>query len=252
MAFRFFKAGASFPSRSEGSDQMKFFFGLLIGLFFAIGIAVGGAYMAFGNLTEIGERDKSQDISKTYELVGFDRIEIGGVYELDVNVGPEFSVVLSGAPDEMDIVEVSVEDGELVLDREERSHHHGRRWNQHGVTATITLPSLSGLEISGIIDGDVSGIDAEQFKADFSGVGAVELSGACGHLRADISGIGAFDASDLKCKTADVSVSGIGDASVYASDEIDISVSGIGSVDVYGSPSRVDKSGGPISDIDVK
>jgi len=230
---------------------MKFFLGLLVGLFLAIGIAAGGAYMAFGNITDIGERDRSNDITETFDLAGFDGIEITGVYELDVNVGPDFSVVLTGSPEEMGRVEASVKDGALVLDQS-RPDRGKRRWRQHGVTAVITLPVLSEIDVSGVIDGEVSGIDAEAFDADFSGVGSVEFSGSCGHLRADISGIGEFDARDLKCKTADVTVSGIGDASIYASEEIDISVSGIGSVDIYGSPSRVDKNGGPFSDITVK
>jgi putative autotransporter adhesin-like protein len=230
---------------------MKFFLGLLIGLFLAIGIAAGGAYLAFGDITDFGDRDKSADITQSYDLADFDGIDIAGVYELDVTVGPDFSVVLTGSPEEMGRVEARVENGDLVLDQR-RPTRGERRWRHQGVTAAVTLPALSKIDVSGIIDGDLSGIDAEEFNADFSGVGSIELSGSCGHLRANVSGIGEFDARELKCKTADVSVSGIGDASVYASDGIDITVSGIGSVNIYGSPSRVDKNSSVFSNISVK
>lgn len=230
---------------------MKFFFGLIIGLVLAIGIAAGGAYMAFGDLSDIGARDKSNDVAQTYDLSGFDRIEIGGVYEFDITAGRAFSVVVSGAPEEMDRVDVSVVDGELILDQTRREKVR-RKWRDQGLEATITLPSLRAIDVSGIVDGDITGIDAEEFDADFSGVGAIDMSGTCGHLDANVSGIGDFDAGDLHCKTADVDVSGIGDVDIYAEDEIDISVSGIGDVDIHGSPSRVDKDGSLFSDISVK
>ncbi|MEM9618102.1 MAG: head GIN domain-containing protein [Pseudomonadota bacterium] len=230
---------------------MKFFLGLIVGLILAIGIAAGGAYMAFGDLTDIGERDKSKDITRTYNLADFDMVEIGGVYEFDVTVGGGYSVVVSGAPEEMERVDVSVVDGELILDQSRRENMR-RKWRNQGLEATITLPSLRAIDVSGIVDGDISGINADEFDADFSGVGSVDISGTCGHLDADISGIGDFNARDLRCQTADVDISGIGDVDIYASDEIDISVGGIGDVDIHGSPSRVEKDGSLFADISVK
>lgn len=230
---------------------MKFFFGLLIGLFLAIGIAAGGAYMAFGDLSNVGERDKSNDITRTYDFTDFDKVEIGGVYEFDVTVGEDYSITISGAPEQMDRIDVSVVDGKLILD-EARRENRRRKWKDQGLEATINLPALRALDVSGIVDGEITGIDAEEFDADFSGVGAIEISGTCGHFDADISGIGDFDASELRCQTADVDVSGIGDVDVYASEEIDISIGGIGDVDIHGSPSRVEKNGSLFSDISVK
>ncbi len=230
---------------------MKFFLGLLIGLILAIGIAAGGAYMAFGDLSDIGERDKSNDVTQTYDFTDFDKIEIGGVYEFDIAVGRAFSVTITGAPEEIENVDVSVVDGELILDQS-RKQNRRRNWKKQGLDATIHLPSLRAIDVSGIVDGNITGIDSEQFDADFSGVGAVDIDGTCGHLDADISGIGDFDASGLECQTADVDVSGIGDVDIYAAAEIDISVSGIGDVDIHGSPARVNKNGSLFSDISVK
>ncbi len=230
---------------------MKFFFGLLIGLILAVGIAAGGAYMAFGDLSDVGERDKSKDVTQTYDFVDFDKVEIGGVYEFDIAVGGDYSITISGAPEEMERIEVSVSNGELILDQNRREKVR-RKWRNQGMEATITLPALSPIDVSGIVDGNITGVDAEEFNADFSGVGEVDISGTCGHLDANISGIGDFDASELRCQTADVDVSGIGDVDVYASDEIDISVSGIGDADIHGSPTRVEKNGSLFSDISVK
>jgi len=230
---------------------MKFLFGLFIGLLLAIGIAVGAGYMAFGDLSNIGERDKSKDITQTFDLAGFDRIDAGGVYELDVSVGGDFSVTISGASEEMARLEADVENGELSLGQK-RPEHGKRRWRNSGLTAVISLPALNAIDISGVVDGEVTGIAAASFSADLSGVGDLELSGTCENLTADISGVGDFDGRDLECETVEVHVSGVGDASVYASQSVDASVSGIGSISVYGSPSQVEKSSSFLSSISVQ
>ena len=232
---------------------MKFILGLLVGLILAVGIAAAGAYFAFGDLRDIdfGDRDRSEDVTETLDLAGFNAIEVGGVFELEVTVGGDFSVVLTGDADEMERVEAKVENGELVLDQR-RPDRGKRRWRNQGVTATISLPSLTDIDVSGVVDGEVTGVDAESFSADFSGVGDLDLEGTCGTLKARLSGIGDLDARDLQCAIADVDVSGIGEASVYASEEVDASVSGIGSISIYGSPAKVDKDSSFLADISVK
>lgn len=230
---------------------MKFFLGLIIGLFLAVAIAAGAGYMAFGNLSDVGKRDKSKDISETYDFTDFDRIDAAGVYELNVNVGGDFSVKISGAPEAMARVNARVEGGELVLD-EERKDRTRKHWRKQGLTADITMPALNGVDIAGIVDAEIAGVDAAEFRADLSGIGDVDIEGQCDTLIANVSGIGDFDARELECVSADIDVSGIGDATIYASQSVDASVSGIGSVTVYGSPSDVDKDGTFLSNITIK
>ena len=230
---------------------MRIFFGIIFGLILAVVIAAVAAHQAFGGLKNIGDRDKSQDVTQTLDLAGFDRIDIAGVFEVDVKVGGDFAVTVSGAPEEMERLEASVENGELVLDRKDHDRNV-RRWRDFGLTAEITLPSLSAIDIAGVADGDVTGVDAEDFRVDLSGVGDLTISGSCGRLKASVSGVGDLNAKALECRDVDIDVSGIGDASVFASQSVDASVSGIGSIDIYGSPEQVEKSNSFIASITVK
>lgn len=232
---------------------MKFLVGLVIGAIIAAAIGAGAIAIAFGELddVEIGDRDKTKDVTQDFDLRDFDRIDVAGVYELEVSVGPEFSVTLAGPEDEMNRVEARVDNGELVLDQKKREKGEKRHFNRHGVTATISMPALSALDISGVVDGEISGIAGGDFAIDLSGVGDVELSGACEALTARVSGVGDLDAEELKCKSVKVSVSGVGDASVYASEAVEASISGMGDIDVYGSPANVEKNGGMFSHIEV-
>ena len=194
--------------------------------------------------------DDKRTVVRTLDLAGFERIEIAGVYDLDVEVGPDYAITLSGPAREMERVEAEVKNGTLYLDRKEQKRR--LNWgNRDSLKAEITLPALSGLTASGVVDGIVRGIDAESFELDLSGVGDVDLEGECGALDADVSGVGDLDAETLECRTVKVDVSGVGDASVYASDSVDASVSGVGDIDVYGEPGDVKKDGGMFASITV-
>ncbi len=230
---------------------MRVFFGIIIGLILAVVIAAAAAHQAFGGLKNVGDRDKSEDVTQTLDLTGFDQIEIAGVFEVNVTVGGDFSVTVSGAPSEMERLEASVQNGELILDRED--HTFGKRnWRDLGLTAEITLPALTAIDIAGVADGSVTGVDADNFEVDLSGVGDLTIAGTCGRLDADVSGVGDFNGQGLECRDVEIDVSGIGDASVFASESVDASVSGIGSIDIYGSPQQVKKSNSFIASINVK
>ena len=130
--------------------------------------------------------------------------------------------------------DVRVVNGTLVLDQEDRVRAQ-RRLKNMGLTATITLPALNGISISGVAESEVTGVDADEFSATLSGVGELDITGDCNSLTARVSGVGELDASDFKCENVDVSVSGVGEAKVYASRSADASVSGIGEIEIYGS-----------------
>lgn len=194
----------------------------------------------------IGSALAESKSSRTLDLRDFDAIEIGGAYELDVIVGEDFSVELSGPSDEMARVEATLKNGALVLGTKKRI-----KGGHKGVKAVVTMPALSRIAVSGVADADVSGVDAKDFKLDLSGVGEVNIAGECEKLIARVSGVGEVDAQSLQCKSVDVKVAGVGEARVYASEAVSAEVSGMGGIMVYGSPKSVDKRGGFFSEIKV-
>ncbi len=214
----------------------------------AFTLAAGAiALMAAGAATA----DDDEIVSRELSLSGFDSISIAGVYELDVRVGPAYSIMLSGPAYEMDRVEAKVENGALVLDQRRWNKGEKNRNHRDGVEAVITMPSLTGLKISGVVEGHVSDVDASRFDLNLSGVGDIAIDGECGELDAKVSGVGDLDARSLECRKADVNVSGVGSASVFASDEVDARISGMGDIEIYGKPEKVRKSKGMFSDITV-
>lgn len=206
---------------------------------FALSTSIAGLAHAH---PEDDDKDDSPRVEKSFDFKGFDQIEIVGVYNMDVQVGGEFSIETSGRTKDMEKMEVYVKNDTLILATDENKKRKGWRGNNHrGIDITITMPALNGLEITGIGNGEVSGIDSDKFSIEVAGIGAMELNGRCGKLDADYSGVGELDARGLKCETVTVDMSGMGSASVYASDNVDADMSGMGSIDIYGSPKSVKK-----------
>ena len=188
------------------------------------------------------EEDKGPHIEKSFDFTGFDKIEVVGVYNMDVEVGGDFSIETSGREKDMNKMDVYVEDGVLVLATDENKKRRGWRGNNNrGIDITITMPSLDGIEITGIGNGEINGINADDFDIEVAGIGAMELNGKCDTLNADYAGMGELNARGLKCNDVTVDMSGMGSASVYASDSVDADMSGMGSIDVYGNPKDVRK-----------
>lgn len=198
--------------------------------------------------------DDENIISQNLDHKGFDRIVVSGVYDLDVRVGDKFSVVVSGPDYEMNRIETSVENGVLHLGQREmtRAERRQQDGHNHGYNIVISMPRLAGLDVSGVGDGKINNIDADEFEIDISGVGNITLGGKCNALDAHVSGVGDLNAENFNCKKVDISVSGVGDAVVHASEEVDARVSGMGDIDVFGSPKRVRKNDGMFADITIR
>jgi hypothetical protein len=192
-----------------------------------------------------------EENSQRYEVQDFSAIEISGAYELEVDVGDDYSVVLTGSEEDLARTEVDVRHGALTLGSRKRAHRDKRHGDHDGVTARVTMPALDRLSVSGVVDADIRGVDAGVFKVNLSGVGEVTVAGRCRRLDARVSGVGELDARKLECADADVALSGMGEASVYARNSAKTEVSGMGEINVYGSPKTVNKRGGFFAEINV-
>lgn len=196
---------------------------------------------------------RAEEQTKAIDARNFSKIVVEGVYEIRVTVGPDWSLELKGEPEQLARSNVRVSQGAVRLATNERPRGEKRkRSRDRSVTATLTLPRLESLNVSGVADAEVSGVSADAFTLVLSGVGDIDIKGACGRLEADISGVGDVDASELSCKNVELRLSGVGDATVFASESVDANVSGIGNATVLGSPKSVATAKSMFSDIDVK
>jgi len=194
-------------------------------------------------------KDEGPRVEESYDFTGFTGVAVTGVYEVEIEVGGDYAIDLSGPENRMEHIEVTKSGDTLYLGTDDSQKHWKGKTN--GVRAIITLPALDEVSLLGVGSIEASGINAKTFVSDVEGVGSVELSGKCTKLKASVEGVGSLEAARLKCESVTVSVEGVGSAEVYASESVDAEVNGIGSIDVSGNPEEVKKSKGIMSSITV-
>lgn len=200
--------------------------------------ALAGSF-AFANHAWSKDDDDNREVVETYNLDGFDEIEVLGVYELEIEVGKAFSVRTEASLKEAEYLDVRVAGNTLILDNSEKGD---KRWNKNNnrksVLAVITLPSLTDLEVTGVATGEVTGIDGGSLDLALQGVGELDLSGECDTFDVDLSGVGEIDAEDLVCENVEATMGGVGEVTVHATRSIDAEAGGIGQIKVYGDPAE--------------
>ena len=203
------------------------------------------------------EVDDKNRVEETHDITDFNKIRVTGVYELDVQVGEKFSVFTSGKHKDVEHMKVYLKGSTLVLAQDEDKKKHinwnGRKnKNNSGIQATITLPSLKALDITGIGSGEIKGIESERLEVEVAGISDMELFGTCGNLDVDMAGLGEIRAEDLKCENVDVDLAGMGEISVYASKSVEADAAGMGNIEVYGNPEDVEKSKSFMASVKIK
>lgn len=212
-------------------------------------------------LSEISVTGSGNVVTKEFDLTGFDQVEVSGAFVAHITRGDSFSVVVR--------VDEKLEE-HLRVQLAGRTLEVGLAPNLSILgTATreveITMPELTGLELSGATQGRISGFDstadlsvevsgasklggdiqAGETSAEVSGASTVDLSGSGGALVLDVSGASTVDLSDFAVDDANVEASGASTVRVNASGRLDAEASGASRVLYLGNPTlgRIDSSG---------
>jgi len=232
-------------------------FPALLGLAFFIGAGLATFYGSGGII------GSGNVISQTYDLSGFDKIEIGAGGDLFVTQGDEYSVVVEAEDNLFEHLEVEVGGDELSVDTKEFIYLK----NTKPIKVFVTLPKveklivegsgsvesetlLRGEELSLVIRGSGSfdvEVDVVELASGIDGSGEILVRGDAESHVASIAGSGTISSFDLITENARVRIAGSGDVMVFASEELDVSITGSGDVLYKGDASvsqRVEGSGG--------
>lgn len=185
--------------------------------------------------------------TKTYDITGFDQLDIStGIY-VEARVGKDFSIRAEGSQEAIDRLRIELDDDSLEIGRE-RGAFFGRKNSK--VTVYIEMPSLEEVEVSSGSSLFADGIDASDFEVSVSSGARAELRGHCSDLEADGSSGAKLDADDLRCDSVEADVSSGANLNVYASRNVSADASSGGNITVYGNPTQTNiekSSGGNVS-----
>ena len=224
----------------------------------AIGLLAAGCHVG----ADAEDREDGAEVTRSYQVGLFDRLEVAGPYEVNVVTGGQGGVSAKGGENLLAETEVIVEKGVLKIQPKKQK---GVRWNWRNGKAvfTVNAAALRGASIAGSggvtvdkvagdFEGEVAGsgglkvgqIDGGKVTFDIAGSGGVEAAGKADAVDISIAGSGDINLGGLASRTAEVSIAGSGNVKASASESANVSIMGSGDVDISGGAKcKVSKAG---------
>ena len=205
-----------------------------------------------------------QQGQRQFQLANFDRVTLKGPDNVEVRVGPAFSVTAQGDTGVMQALEIKLDGGTLEVGR--KNTRSGFSWGNRDdgdavVKVVVTMPAIRGAALAGSGDLSVDRVTGDAFDGSLAGSGDMLLgglavktaelfiagsgdiraSGAADMVKVSIAGSGDADGSGLAAKGAEVSIAGSGNTRLVVDGQADVSIVGSGDVDL-GPKARCQKS----------
>lgn len=185
-----------------------------------------------------------------WPVSGFDGVNVAASGDVEVRVGPGFSLTGTGDPAMLDAVKVTMEGHDLVIGRK-----RGVDWNHGGkLHFVVTMPRIARAGIGGSGSIAVDRIDNPGFEGNIGGSGRLTLgamhvgkasfniggsgdiaaAGAANRLDVSIGGSGSIKAPSLAAQTASISIAGAGNVDATVRQTADVTIVGSGNVALHG------------------
>ena len=224
----------------------------------AVGLLAAGCHVG----ADAEDREAGAEVTRSYQVGAFDRLEVAGPYEVNVVTGGQGGVTAKGGENLLAETEVIVEGNVLKIQPRKKK---GVRWNWRNGKAvfTVNAAALHGASIAGsggvpstrsrAISKAKSRAPATSRSARLPAAGSSSISpdravsklpGKADAVDISIAGSGDINLGGLASRTADVSIAGSGNVRASASDSANVSIMGSGDVEISGGAKcKVSKAG---------
>ena len=224
---------------------------LRLAVFFLASIACTAPFgFTFGNGGPL-TRGSGNEVTITPGTSGFDSLDIGHTFEVDIIQSETYSLVVTVDDNIEQYLVIAERGGTLVLGLEDN-----RSYTNVTLRAQISMPMLSALELSGAskaeftqfessdpFDLRVSGaseavgdIEAGDVTIEVSGASDVRLEGRGQDLLLDVSGASHANLEEFTVQNAALDISGASEVIVNVNGDLNVSASGASDVTYVGSP----------------
>lgn len=171
-------------------------------------------------------------LAEPRNLSGFTRVDASAGVDVEVTVGPGYSVDVSGPGADRIVTRLA---GQSLIVERQRGWSWG--WGRSPrAEVRVTMPRVEALSASSGADLVVSGVNGGDIALDASSGADLRVSGSCASFTADVSSGADIHAQDLRCEGGRVEASSGADARVFASGRLDVEASSGGGVVAYGNP----------------
>jgi hypothetical protein len=198
--------------------------------------------------------------TKDYAFTNFTKVEISSAFDFEIKQSSSYNISVTVPDCLIDYVQVS-QDGQTL----KISLGALPLLGPVTLRASVTMPQLSGLTVSGASRGTVSDfssnedlditvsgasevtgdITAGNVEFDISGASSIQLEGSADDMVADVSGASRFNLGDFIVNNADVDFSGASSGTINLDGRLDADLSGASRLWYIGEPTMgtIDTSG---------
>lgn len=191
--------------------------------------------------------------SHDYPFEDFTNVEVSTAFQVTITESDDYGVSVTADDNILELIEVRMTDGTLTLDLDAFV-------TKVTLKATITMPALDKLDVSGATRATLSGfsstepltlvasgasaiigdITAGDANLEISGASKIELEGTAAELVADVSGASHLLLGDFRVTHADLVISGASSGTVNLTGRLDADVSGASRLTYIGEPTMGD------------
>ena len=195
-------------------------------------------------------------ITKTRSIDSFDKVSIGGSFDVNLIDGREGKITIEGEENLLPYIETEVKNGKLKVQFKENTNIRTTR----KLTITIPFEDIEAVSLGGSgnvtvkkrIEADnasfniggsgniIANVNANTVKASIGGSGNIKLKGKTDNFKCSLAGSGSIKAYDLDANSLKASIAGSGNVQTSVSSKIKASVVGSGSVYYKGNPKHID------------
>lgn len=219
---------------------LVFIFALVIGIvvtnLFSFG-RVTGQMFSF-NFGFRGVKGSGNVITEQRDVSGFNGIDVGGVYQVEIVAQSDYSVTVEADDNIVPLIRTEVDGGVLRIQSDRRISPKST------IKIRISAPNIDDLDVSGAASVTVSELKNEELTVHSSGASKVTVKGETLKLSIDVSGATKINAEELKAQSATVDASGASSVAVNVTETLNADASGASRITYAGTPTSVQKKTG--------
>lgn len=224
-----------------------FIVAILVGVVFANLFSFGKASGKLFNFS-FGSAIKGSAVagSEVRDLRGFSGVDVGGIFQVEVTAGKDFSVEVEADDNLLQYIKTDVEEGVLKIETTERINSHTP------MRIRISAPDIESVSASGACKVSLAGVRNSALNVDTSGASKIKVAGETEALNIEISGASNIDAESLKAQTATVDASGASNVNLFVTERLTSDASGASKIAYSGNPKSVEKKTSGVSSVNPK
>jgi hypothetical protein len=180
------------------------------------------------------------------EVSGFTGVDVGGIFEVEITAGKEYSVQVHADDNLLPYIRTEVDGGVLQIATTQRISSHTP------LRVVVSAPEIEHVDVSGVSKVFLSGVRNSELGIHTSGASKLKLEGETSELTVEVSGASNIDAASLRSKNASVEASGASKVSVFVTERLRSEASGASKIQYEGNPSNVEKRSSGASSVHQK